>query len=132
MGRKVYFIIGAIILMAGLAYWNGQRVSDKKKHLLAEGFYISHNLKGTPELLVDVRSESLAIVQADSFKRVAFKQITGVDYRFDHTASLDTNFRLEIRLANSSVDVITVAYPSDLDAEQHFRTLANLLKLPPK
>ncbi|WP_432470768.1 hypothetical protein [Amphritea sp. HPY] len=128
---SVHWIILAVIVMAGLAYWNHQRTDAQLKVLKDGGFVVSDQLAGNPKLLVSSSQKQLAVVFPDSYLRADFGQVSGLELRHDSNAQTEFNYRLQITLKSGSQsgrqNSVEVAYENEARAQSALKKLQQYL-----
>jgi hypothetical protein len=97
MGSTQWIIL-AFIIMAGLGYWNYQRMDGQRKELQAAGFQISDELKGNPTLLVSASQRQIAVLNPSGYRRFSFDQLQRAEVRSDSLAQTETRFRVALIL----------------------------------
>ncbi|RTE65841.1 hypothetical protein EH243_09120 [Amphritea opalescens] len=97
MGSTQWIIL-AFIIMAGLGYWNYQRMDGQRKALQTAGFQISDELKGNPPLLISASQRQIAVLNPSGYQRFSFDQLQGAEVRSDSLATTDTRFRVALIL----------------------------------
>lgn len=114
--------------MLGLSLWNWQQTSVQKAMLSQSGFVVSHDLKGSPQLLLDHSARRVAVIAIGDTREYDYAQIRQVRYEFDFSASGEVNHRLEIDLQNAPSARETILYPGDFEAEAALKQLLELAR----
>ncbi|WP_428035370.1 hypothetical protein [Amphritea sp.] len=125
MGSLQWFIL-AVIVMAGLGYWNYQRIDGQRKELLSAGFQISDDLKGNPGLLISSSQRQVAVLIPTGYLRVSFDQIQSAEIRSRDTAETETNFRIALLLENAPVPEVEIGYQNVHSVEIALKKLRQL------
>ena len=126
MASLHWFLI-ALVIIAGLGYWNWQRSDQQVKRLQAEGFVITEDLKGTPRLLVDDQLKQVAVVGSSGSQRYDFSNIKKLELVFDRNAQLDENFRIKLSFVDSSISIQEIAFDNEWNAEEKLQALQKRL-----
>uniref|UniRef100_UPI0035623E69 hypothetical protein n=1 Tax=Pontibacterium sp. TaxID=2036026 RepID=UPI0035623E69 len=101
MGGMHWFIL-IVVLLAGLAFYNWQNSQNQLSLLKKQGFTLSEDLKGQPNLLVDIQARELAVVTPKGFQRYHFDRVQRVELRFDTGVQQPENYHLYILLDGAS------------------------------
>lgn len=129
---SIHWVILAVIVMAGLAYWNHQRTDVQLKALKDAGFVVSDQLAGNPKLLVSSAQKQLAVVFPDSYLRTDFSQVSGLELRHDSNAQTEFNYRIQIALKSGSQrgsqNSVEVVFENETRAQTALKKLQQLLK----
>ncbi|MBS98400.1 MAG: hypothetical protein CMI01_06950 [Oceanospirillaceae bacterium] len=72
-------IIGVVLLVAVVAFWQHQRTSAHKQSLANAGFERSESLGGSPEILIDEQGSEIALVGVSDLQRFAFERLRGIE-----------------------------------------------------
>lgn len=126
-----WFIL-AFIVMAALGYWNWQKTKDQIQRLQAEGFTVTAGFNGSPKLLLDQHSQTIAVVAGDEYRRYSLSQISSVEYGYDAGSQVDENFRIEIYLQSESRNIEKIKYSDEWRAKEQFKRLQQLLNQSPQ
>lgn len=124
MGGIQWFIL-IVIVLAGLAFFNWKASQNQLATLQKQGFNISDDLKGQPNLLVDSLARELAVVTPKGFQRYGFDQVDSVELRFDHGKQYDENFRLYVRFNGTAA--AEIKYENEWLAKEKQARLQELL-----
>lgn len=124
---SLQWIILAIIVMAGLAYWNHQRSDAQLKALQAAGFSLSDELSGNPKLLLSRTQKQLAVLFPDGYLRADFDQVDNLEVQHDSNSQTEFNYRLVISLQGSSRDHVEILYENEARAQATLKKLQALL-----
>lgn len=124
---SLHWFLIALVIIAGLGYWNWQRSDQQVKRLQAEGFVITEDLKGTPRLLVDDQLKQVAVVGPSGFQRYDFSNIKKLELVFDRNAQLDENFRIKLSFVDSSISTQEIAFDNEWNAEEKLQALQKRL-----
>lgn len=124
---SLQWIILAIIVMAGLAYWNHQRSDAQLKALQAAGFSLSDELSGNPKLLLSRSQKQLAVLFPDGYLRADFDQVDNLEVQHDSNSQTEFNYRLVISLQGSSRDHVEILYENEARAQATLKKLQALL-----
>jgi len=124
---SLQWIILAIIVMAGLAYWNHQRSDAQLKALQAAGFSLSDELAGNPKLLLSRTQKQLAVLFPDGYLRADFDQVDNLEVQHDSNSQTEFNYRLVISLQGSSRDHVEILYENEARAQATLKKLQALL-----
>ena len=125
MGGIHWFIL-IVIVLAGLAFFNWKGSQNQLAALQKQGFNISDDLKGQPNLLVDSQAEELAVVTPKGFQRYGFAQVSSVELRFDKGVQTDENYRLAINFNGAATTEIR--YENEWLAKEKQTRLQDILK----
>ncbi|WP_299196010.1 hypothetical protein [uncultured Amphritea sp.] len=125
MGSFQWFIL-AVIIMAGLGYWNYQRIDGQRKELLSAGFQISDDLKGNPGLVVSTSQRQVAVLIPTGYLRVSFDQIQHAEIRSRDTAEAETDFRIALLLDGAPVPEVEIGYQNVHSVEIALKKLRQL------
>ena len=104
------WIILAIIVMAGLGYWNYQRIDGQRKALVNAGFQISDDLKGNPGLLVSTSQQQVAVLIPTGYLRFGFDQIQRAEIRSLEKAETETDYRIALVLDGAALPEVEIGY----------------------
>lgn len=69
-----WFVI-ALVIIAGLGYWNWNKTDQQLKQLQATGFTVSEDFKGSPRLLLDLNRQEVAVVDPKNYEIIAFSAV---------------------------------------------------------
>ena len=123
----LHWAILALIVMAGLAYWNHQRSNAQLAALQGAGFVVLDQLQGNPKLLVSRSQQQLAVLYPQGYVRAEYAQVSATAVVFDSSAQTDLNYRLQIQLRSGARPVLEIAYENEVRAEQAKKQLDQLL-----
>lgn len=107
------WVVLAVIVMAGLGYWNWQKGQEQLRILKSSGFDITEDLKGDPRLVVDRTNKSVALVSANNYRVIPMQTITSSEVLYDRGIQMDENFRIELQLAPSEGVVVPIMYENE-------------------
>lgn len=107
------WVVLAVIVMAGLGYWNWQKGQEQLRILKSSGFDITEDLKGDPRLVVDRTNKSVALVSANNYRVIPMQTITYSEVLYDRGVQMDENFRIELQLAPSEGVVVPIMYENE-------------------
>jgi len=107
------WVILAIIVMAGLGYWNWQKSQGQLKVLKSSGFDVTDDLKGEPRLVVDRTHKKIALVSATHYRVIPMTAIVSSDAVYDRGAHMDKNFRIELQLSPSERALAPIFYENE-------------------
>lgn len=124
---SIQWVVLALIIMAGLGYWNYQRIDGQRKELQAAGFQISDDLKGNPSLLVSTSQQEVAVLIPSGYQRLNFAQLERVEVRSDTSAEAETNFRLVLIVIDAMVTEVEVGYENEHRADIALKRLRQLM-----
>jgi len=124
VGGIQWFIL-IVIVLAGLAFFNWKASQNQLAALQKQGFNISDDLKGQPNLLVDSQAQELAVVTAKGFQRYGLDQVANVELRFDQGVQTDENYRLHISFNGAAATEIK--YENEWLAKEKQARLQELL-----
>lgn len=122
----IQWVILIIIVLAGLAFFNWKASQNQLATLQKQGFNISDDLKGQPNLVVDRQARELAIVTAKGFQRYGFDQVEKVELRFDQGVQTDENYRLNISFNGAAAT--EVKYENEWLAKEKQARLQDILQ----
>jgi hypothetical protein len=127
MGTLQWFIL-AMVVMAGLGYWNYQRIDGQRKALEGAGFVVSDDLKGNPGLLISTTQQQVAVLVPSGYLRVDFSQIEHGEIRHDQTSQTDipTSYRIALVLTGASQSEVEIGYQTEHHADIAFKKLRAL------
>ncbi|UTW02625.1 hypothetical protein KDX31_14895 [Amphritea atlantica] len=125
MGSLQWFILAAIVI-AGLAFWNYQRIDGQRKELLSAGFQVSDDLKGNPGLLVSTSQRQLAVLVPTGYLRFSFDQLRDAEIRSRENAETETDFRIALLLDGASVSEVEIGYQNVHHVEIALKKLRQL------
>lgn len=128
MGSLQWFIL-AVIVMAGLGFWNYQRIDGQRKELQGAGFQISDDLKGNPGLLVSTAQRQVAVLIPSGYLRFSFDQLKGAEIRSRDTAETETDFRIALLLDGAPVPEVEIRYQNVHRVEIALKKLRQLTGL---
>ncbi|MBN0988836.1 hypothetical protein [Amphritea pacifica] len=128
MGSFQWFIV-ALIVMAGLGYWNYQRIDGQRKQLVSAGFQISDDLKGNPGLLVSTTQRQVAVLVPSGYLRLGFDQLKDAEVRFRSSAETETDYRIALILEGAPVPEVEIRYSNEHSVEIALRKLQQLTGL---
>ncbi len=128
MGSLQWFIV-AVIVMAGLGFWNYQRIDGQRKELQGAGFQISDDLKGNPGLLVSTAQSQVAVLIPSGYLRFSFDQLKGAEIRSRDTAETETDFRIALLLDVAPVPEVEIRYQNVHRVEIALKKLRQLTGL---
>ncbi|MBQ0785758.1 MAG: hypothetical protein KBT66_16150 [Amphritea sp.] len=120
------WVILAVVVMAGLGYWNYQRIDGQRKALEGAGFVVSDDLKGNPGLLVSTTQQQIAVLIPTGYLRVGFDQLTHGEIRQDASGEKDSNYRIALILNGASQSEVENRYQDEYQADIAFKKLRNL------
>jgi hypothetical protein len=120
------WVILAVVVMAGLGYWNYQRIDGQRKALESAGFIVSDDLKGNPGLLVSTTQHQVAVLIPTGYLRIGFDQIKHGEIRKDSTGENDKNYRIALVLNGAPQSEVENRYQDELQADIAFKKLRNL------
>ncbi len=120
------WVILAVVVMAGLGYWNYQRIDGQRKALTGAGFVVSDDLKGNPGLLVSSTQKQLAVLIPTGYLRVDFDQLKHGEIRKDSSGENDKNYRIALILNGASQPEVENSYQDELQADTAFKKLRQL------
>ncbi|WP_417224944.1 hypothetical protein [Amphritea sp.] len=123
---SVQWVIMALIVMAGLGYWNYQRIDGQRKELQATGFQISDDLKGNPGLLISTSQREIAVLNPNGYLRFSFAQLQRAEVRSDAFAQTDHNYRIALILSGATQPEVEVGYENEPRAENALKQLRRL------
>lgn len=124
MGGIQWFIL-IVIVLAGLAFFNWKASQNQLAALQKQGFNITDDLKGQPNLLVDSQARELAVVTAKGFQRYGFDQVEKVELHFDQGVQTNENYRLNISFIGAAATEIK--YENEWLAKEKEARLRELL-----
>ena len=107
------WVVLAIIVMAGLGYWNWQKAQGQLKILQSSGFDITDDLKGEPRLVVDRTNKNIALVSATKYRVIPMAAIVSSEALYDRGAHMEKNFRIELQLAPSERSLAPIFYENE-------------------
>ncbi|MGB0468529.1 MAG: hypothetical protein ACPGF7_13505 [Pontibacterium sp.] len=116
-----------VVVIAVLAYTNWQRSQAQVKLLQQAGFTITDDLKGQPNLLVDLPARQLAFLDAKGYQRLEFSQVESVELRFDQGKQQPENHHLYFTLAHNAP--IEVHYENEWLANDQLQKVRTRLGL---
>ncbi|MDI3323116.1 hypothetical protein QKW35_01895 [Pontibacterium granulatum] len=125
MGGIQWFIL-IVIVLAGLALYNWKASQNQLAALQKQGFNISDDLKGQPNLLVDSQARELAVVTAKGFQRYGFDQVAKVELRFDQGVQTDEKYRVHISFNGAKATEIN--YENEWLAKEQQARLQDILQ----
>lgn len=125
MGTLQWLIL-AVVVMAGLGYWNYQRIDSQRKALEGAGFVVSDDLKGNPGLLVSKTQQQIAVLIPAGYLRVDFAQLKHGEIRKDSSGENDKNYRITLVLNGAPQSEVENRYQDELQADIAFKKLRNL------
>lgn len=127
MGTLQWFIL-AVVVMAGLGYWNYQRIDGQRKALEGAGFIVSDDLKGSPGLLVSTTQQQVAVLLPTGYLRIGFDQLKHGEIRHNESGENDrrSNFRLVMTLDGASQAEVENRYQDEHQADIAFKKLRGL------
>ncbi|WP_290704982.1 hypothetical protein [Amphritea sp.] len=120
------WVILAVVVMAGLGYWNYQRIDGQRKALEGAGFVVSDDLKGNPGLLVSTTQQQIAVLIPTGYLRVGFDQLKHGEIRQDASGEKDSNYRIALILNGASQSEVENRYQDEHQADSAFKKLRNL------
>jgi hypothetical protein len=115
--------------MAGLGYWNYQRIDGQRKQLVSAGFQISDDLKGNPGLLVSTSQRQVAVLVPSGYLRLSFDQLKDAEIRFRSGAEVETDFRIALLLEGAPVPEVEIRYSNEHTVEIALKKLQQLTGL---
>ena len=125
MGGIQWFIL-IVIVLAGLAFFNWKASQNQLAALQKQGFNITDDLNGQPNLLLDSQARELAVVTAKGFQRYDFDQVENVELRFDQGVQTDENYRLYISFDGAVATEIK--YENEWQAKEKQARLQDILQ----
>lgn len=125
MGGIQWFIL-IVIVLAGLAFFNWKASQNQLAALQKQGFNITDDLNGQPNLLLDSQARELAVVTAKGFQRYDFDQVENVELRFDQGVQTDENYRLYISF--DSAVATEIKYENEWQAKEKQARLQDILQ----
>ncbi|MDO6564439.1 hypothetical protein Q4488_13700 [Amphritea sp. 1_MG-2023] len=123
---SLQWVLLALLIMIGLAYWNYQRIDDQRKALQTAGFQVSDDLKGSPPLLVSSSQRQIAVLQPSGYVRFDFDQLQQFEVRSNSGAESESHFRIALGLSGMTVAEIEVGYENEHRAAIALKQLRQL------
>ena len=125
MSNLHWFIIIALVIVA-FAYWNNQRSEGQLKALQENGFVISDNLKGTPNLVISRSQKEIAVPRPDGYLRFPFSRVSTFEVISSSAPEHDYNHRLSLTVQGESGPV-NVGFADENSAEKARQRLQQIL-----
>jgi hypothetical protein len=110
---KMAWFVLAVMIMAGLGYWNWQKGQAQLNALKSSGFDVSDDIKGRPRLVVDRSRQLIALVTAHNYRIIPMVSLVSSDMLFDRDVQLEKNFRIELQLVASEQPAGPVYYENE-------------------
>ncbi|SIS91560.1 hypothetical protein [Neptunomonas antarctica] len=107
-----WFVL-AVMIMAGLGYWNWQKGQVQLNALKSSGFDVSDDLKGQPRLVVDRKNKQIALVTASGYRIIPMVSLIASDMLFDRGVQMEQDFRIELQLIASVQPAGPVYYENE-------------------
>lgn len=124
MGGMHWFIL-IVVLLAGLAFYNWQNSQNQLSLLKKQGFTLSEDLKGQPNLLVDIQARELAVVTPKGFQRYHFDRVQSVELRFENGVQQPENYHLYVLVDGASP--LEIHYENEWLAQDQLNRLHAIL-----
>lgn len=110
---KMTWFVLAVLVMAGLGYWNWQKGQEQLAALKQSGFQVSDDLKGNPRLVVSRSQQQLAIVTPHDYQRIEMADVSEAKFLFDRGVQIDENFRIELTLNRAGQSSHVIRYENE-------------------
>ena len=107
-----WFVL-AVIVMAGLGYWNWQKTQGQLQMLRNSSFNITDDLKGEPRLVIDSTQKQIALVSPQGYRIIPMNAVVNSEVAFDRGVQMDNNFRIELQLIMSERSAGPVMYENE-------------------
>lgn len=107
-----WFVL-AVIVMAGLGYWNWQKGQVQLQALRSSSFNITDDLRGEPRLVVDSTQRQIALVSPHGYRIIRMNAVVHSEVQFDRGVQMDQNYRIELQLAASERPVGPIKYENE-------------------
>ena len=107
------WVVLALIVMAGLGFWNWQKAQGQLQILQSRGFDLTDDLKGEPRLVIDRSQRQIALVSPNSYRVIPMSDLINSEMLFDRGVQLDQNFRIELQLKSSEQPLPPVIFENE-------------------
>lgn len=122
-----WFIL-AVMVMAGLGYWNWQKGQVQLQALRSSSFNVTDDLKGEPRLVIDSSQRQVALVSPQGYRIIPMSTIVNSEVQFDRGVQMDQNYRIELQLASSERPTGPIKYENETLARVALEKLFTALR----
>ncbi len=122
------WFVFAVIVMAGLGYWNWQKGQVHLQALRDSRFNLTDDLKGEPRLVIDTTQRQIALVSPQGYRIIPMSVIVTSEMQFDRGVQMDQNYRIELQLAGSERPVGPIKYENETLAKVALEKLQTALR----
>ena len=121
-----WFVI-ALVIIAGLGYWNWNKTDQQLKQLQATGFTVSEDFKGSPRLLLDLNRQEVAVVDPKNYEIIAFSAVEKLEVIYDSGTEVDQNYRLVLYFVGDKQPSKEIAYADEWTAKKQLKKIRSFL-----
>lgn len=122
-----YWVLFAFFVIIVFGYWQWKRGNKQVNELKKSGFTVNVDFNGVPQLLLDEKAQTLAVVKSESFEVFKLADIANAELLDDKKAQVNSNYRVAIYLADQDEPVARIRYESEWLAQDRLKTLKSYL-----